>query len=339
MSEPRVSVLLPIYNGARFLGATLDSVLAQTLPDFELIAVDDGSTDKSADILAEFSKRDSRIKVVRKENSGISETLNEGLRWARAAFVARIDSDDLMFPHRIEQQTAFLQASPEIAFCSSAVSLIDGQGNTFGESRLPPATKGELQEMIERRVPISFTHPAVMYRRGAVIAAGGYNKIYEPCEDLELFSRLILRGAIGLVIPETLTAYRVHGTSISGSQVLKQIRMREFVTCNFLRERDGLQRLTQEEYATQLRRGSTVERIRIHGRRASAAHKQLALYARAERQRFREMKHYLVASLWRPAPAARFVAARALSLLGRMLPTRRRNSLRQRRPNGVITRR
>jgi len=62
-----------------------------------------------------------------------------------------------------------------------------------------------------------------MYRRETVIAAGGYNKIYEPCEDLELFSRLILRGAIGLVIPETLTAYRVHGTSISGSQVLKQI--------------------------------------------------------------------------------------------------------------------
>jgi len=82
MSEPRVSVLLPIYNGARFLGATLDSVLAQTFSDLELVAVDDGSTDRSADILAEFSKRDSRIKVVRKENSGISETLNEGLRRA-----------------------------------------------------------------------------------------------------------------------------------------------------------------------------------------------------------------------------------------------------------------
>jgi glycosyltransferase involved in cell wall biosynthesis len=320
MTIPRVSVLIPVFNGARFLREALDSVLSQTFSDIEVLAVDDGSTDESLTILMEYAKYDSRVCVIRKTHSGFSETLNEGLRWARGAFVARIDADDMMMPNRIASQFDYLSANNDLTFCSSAVSLIDQEGRTFGRSQLPPTTRAELQDMIKRRVSFSFTHPAVMFRRDAVVAVGGYNGDYFPVEDLELFCRLILRGMSGLVVPEVLTAYRVHGRGISGSGIAKQVRMRQFVIFNFYRECEGLPSLTQKQYESHEWRETAAGRVKSIARRNGEIHKQIALYCRADRQTGRELLHYAIASAWQPASAARFVLRGLLSLSGRTLP-------------------
>src|SRR5262245_47416384 len=124
-STPAVSVLMPVYNAGRFLAPALDSILAQTFADFELIAIDDGSSDGSGKVLAEFAARDRRVCVLTQENCGIVATLNRALELARAPLVARMDADDLSRPDRFAQQVAYLREHPDVAVVSGAMDQID----------------------------------------------------------------------------------------------------------------------------------------------------------------------------------------------------------------------
>src|SRR5262245_14197402 len=117
-TTPAISVLMPIYNAGRFLPAAVESVLAQTFADFELIAIDDGSRDGSSEVLAQLAARDPRIRVFAQENRGIVATLNRALELARAPLVARMDADDLSRPDRFAKQIAFLRQHPEVAAVS-----------------------------------------------------------------------------------------------------------------------------------------------------------------------------------------------------------------------------
>src|SRR2546430_3305175 len=124
MSIPRVSVVMSVYNGAAHLAATLDSILAQTLSDFELIAVDDGSTDGTLPILAVYARRDPRIRVITQENRGLTRALIRGCEEARAPLIARHDAGDLSDPRRLEEQVARFDVSAELAFCSAWTAFV-----------------------------------------------------------------------------------------------------------------------------------------------------------------------------------------------------------------------
>src|SRR5437879_2375502 len=124
--EPRVSVVLPVRDGARFLRDALESVLAQTLGDFELLVVDDGSQDETPEILAEV--RDERLLVLRQERLGLVAALNRGIGAAHAPYLARMDADDVSLPERLERQLAYLDARPQVALVAPGVEAIDEQG-------------------------------------------------------------------------------------------------------------------------------------------------------------------------------------------------------------------
>jgi glycosyltransferase involved in cell wall biosynthesis len=130
-----VSVVLPVFNGGPYLGEALESLLAQSLGDFELIAIDDGSTDGSRGVLEGFTARDSRLRVISRENSGHAATLNEGVLRATAAYVAIMDNDDIAAPERLEKQVAFLDAHPHVAAVGSQTYF----SPKAGSQRLPPA--------------------------------------------------------------------------------------------------------------------------------------------------------------------------------------------------------
>src|SRR3954469_1098404 len=113
-AAPAVSVIMPVYNARAYVAEAIDSVLAQTFGDFELILVDDGSTDGSLDILRGYEKRDPRVRVISRPNTGIVGALNDGLKLARGEFIARIDADDASLPNRFEKEIAFLRAHPDV---------------------------------------------------------------------------------------------------------------------------------------------------------------------------------------------------------------------------------
>jgi len=215
MSSPRVSVVMSVYNGAAFLGEAIESVLAQTFSDFELLAVNDGSTDDTGDILGRYAA-DSRLRVLTNpQNAGLTRSLNQALAVATGELVARQDADDRSLPHRFRRQVEFMDANPAIALLGSDVRLIDHKGRprlrrAGYRARTPLGARWQL--LFEN----PFIHTAVMFRRGVVVdRLGGYDETHPLSQDFELWSRL-MAGFDACNLGEVLLDHRTHRQSISG---------------------------------------------------------------------------------------------------------------------------
>ena len=224
VGAPTVSVVMPVYNARRYLAEAVDSVLAQTLTDFELIAVDDGSTDDSLQVLREYEARDARVRVITRVNTGIVGALNDGLVAARGHFIARMDSDDLCLPERFEKQVAFLRAHPDHVLVGSQVLLIDPEGAALCPKRDSEYTHERIDwAHLHHRWPM--VHPSVMMRREAVAAVGGYRDKYQWLEDLDLFLRLAEIGKLA-ALPDVLLRYRLHTGSVCHTREADQHSIR-----------------------------------------------------------------------------------------------------------------
>lgn len=183
-----VSVLLPVYNGLPYLSQAVESVLNQTFTDFELIAVDDGSTDGSTEVLEGFAARDRRLKVVQQSNRGVTAALNRGLREVRAPYVARMDADDIALPDRLAMQLAFMDANPQCGVLGGAAISIGVDGESAG-TWTPPTHP----DLIRWRLLFSncLIHPSVLFRTSTVRALGGYDESASTAQDYLLWVRLM----------------------------------------------------------------------------------------------------------------------------------------------------
>ena len=219
MSAPRVSVLLPVRDGARFLREALDSVLAQTLADFELLVVDDGSTDETPEILA--SVGDERLRVLRQEPAGLVAALERGIGEARAPYLARMDADDVSLPRRLERQLAALVDGVGLVGCG--VERMDETGSVLGSHMLPP-DDAPLRRRLLLRNP--FAHGSVVVRREALERAGGYRADYGANEDYDLWRRIARDWKLGAV-PSVLYCYREHSGAVTRSRVDERVESRE----------------------------------------------------------------------------------------------------------------
>jgi len=193
---PEISVVLPVYNGAEFLEAALASILEQKERDWELIAVDDGSTDGSAAILSRLARADRRIRVLKREHRGIVAALNEGLAAARGEFIARMDADDISSPDRLALQRQFLHDHPGIGLVATRVAYGGDAAVNRGFAHYVDWTNGLLEaEAIfnQRFVESPLIHPSVMFRRALVTRFGAYREGDFP-EDYELWLRWLQQG-------------------------------------------------------------------------------------------------------------------------------------------------
>jgi glycosyltransferase involved in cell wall biosynthesis len=314
MQHESVTVLIPVYNAEKYLEETLKSVSVQTLDNFEILVIDDGSTDRSPEILAEYQAIEPRLKVIRQRNSGISAALNTGIDTARGTLIARMDADDVMLPHRLERQRDFLEEHQELGFCASFMDMIDSEGRVFGEYCPGPLNVADLERQMAKEQPITYTHPTVMYRTELVSWLGGYDPKYEPCEDMELFGRMILAGFPGMVVPEKLLRYRVHGTSISGSKAGLQVRIRDYVRRDFYARRSGGVPLPRAEFERWMESLDSLDRLAYDAQIRSEACRQIATYCRAERRWAALLGYTAAAALLRPVKAIRYAAAKARGL-------------------------
>src|SRR4051794_7899141 len=158
---PQVSVVMPVRNGARWLGEAIESVLSQTFGDLELVIIDDGSTDDTPCVLDEYARRDGRVRVIGQPQLGLASALNRGVREVGAEVIARLDADDRMQPERIERQIGFFRAHPETALLGSWAEKIDEQGRHLGWLR-PQTRARELIATLQRTNP--FIHSSIMVR-------------------------------------------------------------------------------------------------------------------------------------------------------------------------------
>lgn len=214
---PRVSILMPCYNGADTLNGAIQSLVDQTLDDFEVIAVNDGSTDKTGDILAAWAESDKRIRVIDRPHSGIISTLNTGLTFCRANYIARMDADDYSHPERLSLQAAYLEANPQTAVVSCLVQGFPSADLRAGNRIYIEWLNSLLSDEDIRRemfVESPLPHPSAMLRKKWLDQTGGYQE-HGWAEDYDLWLRLYLLGARFAKIPQVLLDWRDHDDRIT----------------------------------------------------------------------------------------------------------------------------
>jgi cellulose synthase/poly-beta-1,6-N-acetylglucosamine synthase-like glycosyltransferase len=220
---PRITVVMAVRDGDRSLAAAVDSILSQSFSNFELVVVDDGSRDTTPQLLAEYAKRDPRVRVLSQGPQGIAAALNRGLSASRSAIIARLDADDVALPDRLRRQLSFLESHPEILLLGSWAIRIDAVGRRTGVLK-PPTQHSALLRALGR--DNSFVHSSVMYRKSDVVGLGGYRAAFEAAEDYDLWLRLSERGQIAN-LAEPLVCYRTHEESITWrSQVWQAFSVR-----------------------------------------------------------------------------------------------------------------
>lgn len=217
---PRISVLLPVYNAEKFLPEAIESVLGQSYDDFELIAIDDGSNDNSLEILERYSETDNRIRIISRENRGLTPTLNEGIELAIGEYIARMDADDICIPERFAVQLAFLDAHPEICAVGGQVILIDEEGRELTPFSLPH-NHADIDKSHLSGPGSEICHPAAMIRTKVLEHLGGYNEANETAQDFDLWLRMAEVGQLANV-DQIVLYYRQHLQSVGYAKRNKQ---------------------------------------------------------------------------------------------------------------------
>jgi glycosyltransferase involved in cell wall biosynthesis len=221
-SMPAISIILPVYNAEKYIDEAIQSVLAQTFTHFELLLIDDGSTDSSLARLQHFAKQDARCVAYSTKNCGIVTALNFGISQAKAAIICRMDADDICMPQRFEKQFNYLNAHPECVAVGSNVLLIDPEGMPI-VTWTYLSTHEEIDNLnLTGGVGSCMCHPAVAIRKSSLLAVGAYRAEFEYAEDYDLFLRLAEIGKLAN-LPEMLLKYRQHPASIGHAKRKEQL--------------------------------------------------------------------------------------------------------------------
>ena len=211
--------MVPVHNTGRFLAATIEGIQSQTFADWELVAVDDGSTDDSAAVLKRYADRDPRIRFVSRANRGIVQTRNELLAMARGRYLAVNDSDDISLPNRLADQVRYLDEHPDVVVIGGWFDLIDAAGRRLTTLRPPADDAGIQRDLLAGHC--SITHSCGLMRRAAVDRVGGYWTECTFSHDLDLWLRL---GEVGRLanLERAVVQFRLHGSSVSENKRLEQ---------------------------------------------------------------------------------------------------------------------
>lgn len=202
----KISVVMSAYNAEKYLREAMDSILSQTFADFQLIVIDDKSTDASGAILKEYAARDARVVVLEnEENMGLTKSLNRGLSIARGEYIARMDADDISVPDRFQKQVDFLDSHPDYSFVSCIGRYIDEDGKEE-QLRLFPETNEEIYAMMPKVDAVM--HPGVMFRREDIAKIGNYCEDFRVVQDYDLWFRGMAAGYKFYNIQEPLVLFR-----------------------------------------------------------------------------------------------------------------------------------
>lgn len=219
--EPGVSVVVTARDEQRYIGRALRSLRRQTFTHFEVVVVDDGSTDRTAAIVARHAREDPRIRAVSTTGIGMARASNLGLAECRAPLVARLDADDVSLPRRLQQQVEEFGRNPRLVALGTYGLRVNELGIPVGRLRNGHPGREAAMRARARSPYVNLTHSSVMYRRDAAQEVGGYPTEYRAALDLALFNRLAELGEV-YALPQILTLYTVRRGSVSARRMLEQ---------------------------------------------------------------------------------------------------------------------
>jgi len=211
-SSPAVSVLMPAYNAQKYIGEAIESILNQTYKDFELIIIDDNSSDTTWKTILRYQKKDLRIHAYRNEkNLKLSNTLNKGIALAKGKYIARMDADDWSYPDRLQKQVSFMEKHPKVGIVGGAMEIMKADGSVVAK-REYNLTDAEIRKYLFIYSP--YSHPLVMLRKNILLKTDLYNTIYNPAEDYDLYFQIGMYSQFAN-LPDTLLRYRVIENSMT----------------------------------------------------------------------------------------------------------------------------
>lgn len=219
---PLISIIVPVYNGECYLYETLKSVSSQTYQNYELILVNDGSRDSSADIIENFILQDSRCRIIHQANSGVAEARNSGIRASKGDYIALLDQDDTWEPHKLAAQVDYLREHPHASLVHTQIGFVDENSTllpTPSWAWVDDLPGDSLLALYERNRIATFT---VLFRRRVIESVGLFREAFAPSDDWDYWLRLALSFNLGF-IPDTLGHYRVHSTNASRDQQRMQL--------------------------------------------------------------------------------------------------------------------
>lgn len=245
-----ISVIIPIYNGEKYLQKAIDSVLNQTFDELELLLLNDGSTDSTNNICSRYELEDRRVRYFEWPNSGMAKTLNKGLRECSYEYVARLDADDIMLPDRLQVQIDYLIRNPNIDVLGSLGYYINERGKIIGKT-FSDITKDSLKKKyFNNNEPFGMLHPSIIYKKSKILAVGGYRGEYWPCDDIDLWNRLYEKEVNFDVIQSPLIKYRIHQSSAVASKYLENRIKFRWMRSNMRNRRNGEPEINFNEYLT-----------------------------------------------------------------------------------------
>lgn len=242
-NERILRVVMPVHNAARFVGAALASVLSDLPAGSEVVVVDDGSTDGSRQIVRVAAERDPRVKLLEnKRATGVSNALNAGITVSGCPpFVAVAEHDDLVLPGRFAAQLAELNSSSRLGAVSGEGRYLGPTGRTAGRVSVGPKSTAEFEQMREQGREILIPHPAIMYRRDAILEAGLYDTTFDAAQDLEIVNRLVYaEGWEVRTLAEPHVLYRIHDSSMSFSHIATQRLITRYIRYRNSAQLNGL---------------------------------------------------------------------------------------------------
>lgn len=227
---------MSVYNAEKTLSEAIESVLQQNYVKYEFIIIDDGSTDKSNDIIKKYGKYDDRIKVIEHSNQGMGKSLNIGMLSAKYDWIARFDADDVMLKNRLESQIKFINSNPDVKVVSCRAYYINEHGKILGKTSNHIKTIESFNELVRNNQTIGLLHPGAMFEKKIFNEVGGYRSQFWPAEDIDLWTRISEKGYLILIQDEVLMKYRLHQNSIVTSKsVMSQLKYEWVKKCKACR--------------------------------------------------------------------------------------------------------
>ena len=258
--EPLISVVIPAYNAGKFLNESLESMRNQTLSAIEIIVVDDGSNDDTADVARRHAAADLRVRVVSQQHRGVVAARNRGLALARAPWVALLDADDVSLPTRLERQLAYLREHPDVAALGTYGYRIGEHGRQLGVFDIGDADLDQYRRARAENEVIHLLASSVVMSRHLVQAVGGFRDYAGMVEDVDLWTRLADDNPV-LALPERLVLYRVHGQSASTQRFYQQMTDTLLIAENTARRRSGRPELDPAAFQRMLESRPLLERL------------------------------------------------------------------------------
>ena len=255
--KPEITVLMPAYNAARYIAEAIESVLQQTFANFELLIVNDGSTDTTVDVIKSFN--DARIVLINRNNGGVAEALNTGLEYARADYIARFDADDICNPKRLETQYDFMRSNPEYHILGSAADYMDMAGNYVFNYQPPGHSNEHLQQLDYALCP--FIHSTVFYKKKSITESGGYDPNALGFEDHLLWRNILKKGKV-FNFSQSLIKVRLNPESVTIDEKwcpreFRQIKYAALQKGSITQEQGNeLYRIAREQYRPKVKEGA-----------------------------------------------------------------------------------